>query len=87
MTEEIAGGNESGGQAIDRSLVKDTIQEILFEIPGFRALVERGIPIPGPRSATAGPTDETSSREELGKKGRGNWTSSPSQQCKLSRKG
>ena len=28
----------------ERTVIRDTLREVLFEIPGFRALAERGIP-------------------------------------------
>ncbi len=53
MEDAEAGSGEgsSGASAAERGVMRDTLRELLFEIPGFQTLAERGIPrelIPDP---------------------------------------
>ncbi len=48
--------NRGGERETDPSRVRETLREILMEIPGFQALMERGIPLSlleGAQPATA----------------------------------
>ncbi len=46
MEDAEAGSGEgsSGASAVERGVMRNTLRELLFEIPGFQTLAERGIP-------------------------------------------
>ena len=62
-TEEASGSGSIGPAGPrERGELRDTLRELLFEIPGFRALAERGISAelisPPPHGGGAGPPSE-----------------------------
>ena len=68
-TEEAPGIGSVGSAApVERGTLRDTLRELLFEIPGFRALAERGISAelisPPPHSVGSGNHPDHSSPAE-----------------------
>ena len=71
MAEGNATAEETGEPApqaavtLGRGMVKETLRELLFEIPGFRTLAERGLPPSVIGQASRGENGEAASDAEV----------------------